>query len=192
MSCFQTVEVAVDSFRYSITGVGIHFVGYSQHAAYCNCRAISSLIVISIGGNIYFGVERIFFNQSVCFIRSNRQQNYVVLSSDILNSCGRMASGYESNVNVAVFQCAGSFSEGKILNVDIVIGNTINSQNLTGVSFGTGTRCAYRNAFAFNAGKVGNAAFGKGYNLNGFRIESCKAIKVGNFLSLNISVPFTA
>ena len=192
MSCFKTVEVGVDSLGYSITGIGIHLVGYSKHAAYCYCGAVGSLFIIGVSRNVNFGVERIFFNQSVSFISCNRKQNYIVLGSNILNCCGRMACGYESNINVAVFQCAGSFGKGKILNVNIIVSNAICCKNLACVCFGAGTRCAYCYAFAFNLGKVGNAGFGKGYNLNGFRIQSCQAKRLVTFLSLNISVPFTA
>ena len=94
-----------------------------------------------------------------------------------MNSSGGMTSGYECSVNVAVFQCTCSFAEGQVLNFHIFISQAISSHNLTSICFSTGTSSTYSDAFAFEVIDGINTGFFQGYDLHGFRIQSCQALE---------------
>ena len=94
-----------------------------------------------------------------------------------------MACGYESSINVAVFQSTCSFTEGQVLNLNIIIFNAICFHDLASVSFGTGACSTYSDAFAFEISNRFDTGFFQGNNLYGFRIQSCKTLQAGNLFA---------
>ena len=63
------------------------------------------------------------------------------------------------------------------MNFHIFISQAISSHDLTSVCFSTGTSSTYSNAFAFEVIDGIDAGFFQGYDLYGFRIQSCQALE---------------
>ena len=123
MSSFHTVQVAIQCFHYSVTGVGIHLIGNSQHAFYSNSSSIGFNLVIGFGRNGNLGVVRILGNQFVSNVSAYTYHYNVMLGRQILDSSSRETGYYETSVNVAVFQSGSRFADGQVLRFDIFIGN---------------------------------------------------------------------
>ena len=69
--------------------------------------------------------------------------------SNILNSSRRITGRQKCSINVAVLQSTGCFTKGQKLNINIVIGNTISCQNLTGICLSTAAHCTNSYTLAF-------------------------------------------
>ena len=95
-----------------------------------------------------------------------------------------MTCSYKGSINVAVLEGTGSFTEGKVLNLNVIIFNAIGFQNLTGISFSTGACSTYGNAFTLEISNRFDASFCQGYDLYGFRIQSCQTLQAGNLFAL--------
>ena len=94
------------------------------------------------------------------------------IGSQILDRCGREACDDDTDIDIAILQCISSFAEGEILYIDIIIGQTICTEDLAGIGFCAGAGSTDRDLFALEVGNGFDAFISGGNELNGFRIES--------------------
>lgn len=76
-----------------------------------------------------------------------------MLGSKVLDCCRRESGCYKSNIHIAVLQGRSGFPKGKVLDLDVIVGDSGCFEDLTGVGFRPGASSPNSDAFALDISK---------------------------------------
>ena len=168
----------IDSLHDLFAQIVAELIGGDDDALYS--YRIDVFILSGIGAlrNGHLGVIRIFLHELVNNLRVDVDDGSGFIGSQVLDSGGREACYYYACIYVAVLQCIGSFAEGEVLYVNIIVGNAIGFQNLAGIGFGAGAGCTDSHLLALQVRYGLDTLILGGYELDGFRIQGSQTADI--------------
>ena len=171
MSSFHAVKVFVDGFDDLFTEIIREFIGGNDDAFHGYGADIFFLSRIGTLRYGDLGEVWILLLQLVHMFCIDIDQCCRFIGSQILDRCGREACDDDTDIDIAILQCISSFAEGEILYIDIIIGQTICTEDLTGIRFCARAGSTDSDLFALEVSDGFDAFVSGGDELDSFRIE---------------------